>query len=54
MLPFIRPAERRMKMEVKELLRNLDLGNSVAEFDDALDRYFIETEAFRALALAGC
>ncbi|HXX71824.1 MAG TPA: hypothetical protein VEI55_05985, partial [Candidatus Acidoferrum sp.] len=24
--------------------------NSVAEFDDALDRYFIETEAFRGLA----
>lgn len=37
-------------MEMKVLLRNLDLGNSVAEFDEALDRYFIETEAFRALA----
>jgi hypothetical protein len=38
-------------MEMKTLLRQLDLGNSVAEFDEALDRYFIETEAFRALAL---
>jgi hypothetical protein len=38
-------------MQVKELLRKLELGSSVAEFDQALDRYFIETEAFRALAL---
>jgi len=36
-------------MEVKALLRQLDFGNSVAEFDEALDRYFVETEAFRAL-----
>ena len=38
-------------MELKTLLRQLDLGSSVAEFDEALDRYFVETEAFRALAL---
>jgi len=38
-------------MELKTLLRELDVGNSVAEFDEALDRYFVETEAFRALAL---
>ena len=38
-------------MEIKELLRTLELGSSVAEFDQALDRYFVETEAFRALAL---
>ena len=38
-------------MEIKSLLRQLDLGNSVAEFDEALDRYFIETEAFRTLVL---
>jgi hypothetical protein len=38
-------------MEVKTLLRDLELGSSVAEFDQALDRYFVETEAFRALAL---
>jgi hypothetical protein len=37
-------------MEVKALLRDLDLGSSVAEFDSALDRYFIETQAFHALA----
>jgi ABC-type amino acid transport substrate-binding protein len=34
---------------VKALLQNLDLGNSVAEFDDALETYFVETESFRAL-----
>jgi len=38
-------------MEMRSLLRQLDLGNPVAEFDDALDRYFVETETFRALAL---
>jgi hypothetical protein len=38
-------------MMVKDLLRELELGSSVAEFDDALDRYFVETEAFRALSL---
>ena len=35
--------------QVKEVLRKLDLGNSVAEFDEALDQYFVETEPFRAL-----
>jgi hypothetical protein len=34
---------------VRELIGNLDLGKSVAEFDDALERYFIETSAFREL-----
>lgn len=34
---------------MKEVLRALDLGNSVAEFDDALEKYFIENEAFHAL-----
>ncbi len=33
----------------KDLLRLLDLGNSVAEFDKALERYFVENEAFDAL-----
>lgn len=36
-------------MEMRELLQQLDLGKSVAEFDDALERYFVETEPFRAL-----
>jgi hypothetical protein len=36
-------------MEMRDLLRRLDLGKSVAEFDDALERYFVETEPFRAL-----
>ncbi len=31
-------------------LKVLDLGNSVAEFDEALERYFVETEAFRLLS----
>jgi hypothetical protein len=34
---------------VKDLLHRLDLGNSVAEFDEALETYFVETESFRAL-----
>ncbi len=38
-------------MELRKLLRELNIGSSVAEFDTSLDRYFIETEAFRALAL---
>ena len=32
-----------------EVLRKLNLGNSVAEFDEALENYFVETETFRAL-----
>lgn len=34
---------------VREALQSLDLGKSVAEFDDALERYFVETNAFREL-----
>lgn len=36
-------------MLVKELLPKLKLGSSVAEHDQALARYFIETDTFRAL-----
>jgi len=36
-------------MLVKEILQELDLGNSVAEHDAALERYFVETNTFRAL-----
>jgi hypothetical protein len=36
-------------MKMGELVRHLDVGNSVAEFDDALDKYFVDTEPFRAL-----
>lgn len=32
---------------VKEILQKLDLGNSVAEFDAALESYFVETQTFR-------
>ncbi len=37
--------------EMKSLLTQLNIGNSVAEFDEALDRYFVETEAFRGLSV---
>lgn len=36
-------------MKVKDILRHLNLGNSVAEFDEELEHYFVETETFRAL-----
>ena len=36
-------------MEMRELVRKLDLGNSVAEFDEDLERYFVETQTFRAV-----
>ncbi len=36
-------------MKIKELLQDLDLENSVAEFDADLATYFVETETFRAL-----
>lgn len=36
-------------MQIKELLGGLRIGSSVAEFDDDLERYFVETETFRAL-----
>ena len=36
-------------MLTKDILRELHLGASVAEHDEALEDYFIETETFRAL-----
>lgn len=36
-------------MIVKDILQTLDLGNSVAEYDAALERYFVETSTFHAL-----
>ncbi len=36
-------------MQVKQLLAKLDIGSSVAEHDNLLERYFVETETFRAL-----
>jgi hypothetical protein len=38
-------------MRRKEALQQLNLGNSVAEFDDDLKNYFVETETFRLLIL---
>jgi hypothetical protein len=34
---------------IRNLIGNLNLGKSVAEFDEALETYFIETNAFREL-----
>jgi hypothetical protein len=36
-------------LKVKDILTDLDLGSSVAEHDAELERYFVETETFRAL-----
>ena len=36
-------------MLVKTVLQELDLGSSVAEYDLALERYFVETQTFRSL-----
>ena len=36
-------------MNVQEILRAFDLGNSVAEFDKGLEQYFVETDIFYAL-----
>lgn len=36
-------------MLAKDLLKNLNLGNSVAEFDIDLKNHFVETQVFRAL-----
>lgn len=36
-------------MLIKDILRELDLGSSVAEHDAALEDYFIETDVFAAL-----
>lgn len=38
-----------MTVSVKEILRSLDIGNSVAEFDQSLEKYFVENEAFVSL-----
>lgn len=34
---------------IRELINSLDLGSSVAEFDDQLESYFVETLSFREL-----
>jgi hypothetical protein len=36
-------------LQVKAVLRELDPGSSVAEYDTALQRYFVETQTFRDL-----
>ena len=38
-------------MAMWNLIRKLYLGSSVAKFDTALQKYFVETEPFRALVL---
>ena len=37
------------KVAVRDILRKLDLGSSVAEFDSSLEKYFVENEAFNSL-----
>ncbi len=36
-------------MDTREVLNLLDVGNSVAEFDQSLEKYFVENEAFNSL-----
>src|SRR5215204_2740627 len=36
-------------MQVNDLLQKLNLGNAVAEYDDALERYFVETATFEQM-----
>ncbi len=40
-----------MPKEIEAQFTELNIGSSVAEFGEALDKYFVETEAFRALSL---
>jgi hypothetical protein len=42
-----------MNLEVGKLLQLLDLGNSVAEHDAALERYFVETATFESMIQDG-
>lgn len=37
------------RLQRLDVLRDIDLGNSVAEFDESLEHYFIETDTFRRL-----
>ena len=34
-------------MQMRDVLKKLELGNSVAEFDEALQKYFVETDHLR-------
>jgi hypothetical protein len=36
-------------MNVTDLLKRLDLGSSVAEFDQMIDRHFVKTNVFQDL-----
>ncbi|KNY16825.1 hypothetical protein AKG11_10835 [Shinella sp. SUS2] len=36
-------------MDALEILKQVNIGNSVAEFDEHLENYFVETETFRAV-----
>lgn len=46
---FCEGADMDKTVTVRDALRMLDLGSSVAEFDDSLEKYFVENEAFNAL-----
>jgi predicted ATP-dependent serine protease len=36
-------------MRIEDILRTLDLGSSVAEFDQMIDRHFFVTNAYKGL-----
>jgi hypothetical protein len=38
-----------LTMKIEEILRTLDLGSSVAEFDQMIDRHFVMTNAYQSL-----
>jgi hypothetical protein len=48
-LPLVLAEREWRGMRRKEALQQLNFGQSVAEFEDDLVRYFVETETFRAL-----
>lgn len=41
-------------MLVRDVLKELDLGSSVAEYDVSLERYFVETQVFHAFISDAC
>ena len=38
-----------MELTTLDVLRMVDIGSGVAEFDESLEKYFVETETFRTL-----
>ena len=42
-------AEGAGTVKARHVLKKMKVGNGVAEFDDSLERYFVETEVFRSI-----